>query len=269
MASDIDTIDIEQVVKQTPAIMGVDEAQFLYDMVSRAPVGGAIVEIGSYVGGSTILLAHAARAAHREAVYAIDPHWGTLLWHFPFRRPPSLGRFLENIQQAGLESFVKPIIGFSSVVCRDWNTPISLLWIDGSHWYRAVKQDLLDWEPFVMEGGFVIMHDAIYQKIERNKATHTSKIPGRFFGVEQAAHELLATGRFEMITTVTSLLCVAKKRSGTVWEFRRARLLRPLKSALFFPLEVYLLYYRVGLGEVHGLLGRLGAAIRSLGIPRR
>jgi len=269
MDIDIDNIDIAQIVKEIPSIMAVEEAQFLHDIVYRVPSHGAIVEIGSYLGGSTIILAHAARAGHKGMVYAIDPHRGALLWNLPFGRRLSLEPFLDNIRQAGLSDFVTPLVGSSSKIHRTWNKPISLLWIDGSHWYRAVKQDLLNWEPLVVEGGFIVMHDAVFLKIRRDSVTHTSNIPARFFGVEQAAHEMLKTGRFEVIATVTCLLCVVKKQSGTASEFRRERFLRPFKSIIFFPLEVSLCYYRDVLKVVHQVLGWFGQVARSLGLLRR
>ena len=42
---------------------------------------------------------------------------------------------------------------------KDWSEPISLLWIDGDHRYEVVKADFLGWEPFVVPGGVVVLHD--------------------------------------------------------------------------------------------------------------
>ena len=52
------------------------DAHFLYATARRGPATGAIVEIGSAWGRSTIFLARGSMDAHREEVVAIDPHSG-------------------------------------------------------------------------------------------------------------------------------------------------------------------------------------------------
>jgi Methyltransferase domain len=49
----------------------------------------------------------------------------------------------------------------SKEAAREWRQPIRLLWIDGDHRYESVKQDFLLWEPFVVNGGIIAMHDTI------------------------------------------------------------------------------------------------------------
>ena len=41
----------------------------------------------------------------------------------------------------------------------DWDKPIDILMIDGSHKYEAVKADYEKYEPFVKNGGLIVMHD--------------------------------------------------------------------------------------------------------------
>jgi predicted O-methyltransferase YrrM len=50
------------------------EARALFGLAYAGPGEGAIVEIGSFIGRSTIYLAKGAMAAGRERVTAIDPH---------------------------------------------------------------------------------------------------------------------------------------------------------------------------------------------------
>lgn len=40
-----------------------------------------------------------------------------------------------------------------------WDKPIDILMIDGNHHYEDVKDDYEKYEPFVKEGGLIIMHD--------------------------------------------------------------------------------------------------------------
>jgi len=41
----------------------------------------------------------------------------------------------------------------------DWTDEIDILIIDGEHTYKAVKRDYEKYEPFVKNGGMIIMHD--------------------------------------------------------------------------------------------------------------
>src|SRR5207247_8686993 len=112
------------------------------------PAEGAIVGIGSSRGRSTIIPAAAARAAGREPVVAIDPHLRG-----------SEGQFRANVAAAGLSDRVASLVMRSDEAAATWHDPIRLLWIDGAHGYEAVKGDFTDWEPFVVTGGVIALHD--------------------------------------------------------------------------------------------------------------
>jgi len=136
------------------------EAKYLYSLARFGPGQGSIVEIGSWKGKSTIVLAAGSTISRRENIYAVDPHRGG-----PDQE--SLGlmnidtepEFRANIAAAGVESQVIPIVKGSTDAARDWRGPIRLLWIDGDHSYEAVKSDFLLWEPFVVQGGIIAFHD--------------------------------------------------------------------------------------------------------------
>ena len=94
------------------------EADLLLAAVSRAVASvqnGAIVEIGSYCGKSTVVLGTALSAsgnASGKGIYAIDPHDGIVgaLDQGVQRLRPTRERFLRNIGSAGIAHLVKPII---------------------------------------------------------------------------------------------------------------------------------------------------------------
>ena len=119
------------------------------------------MEIGSWKGKSTIALARGAAKSHREKIYAIDPH----------QVQPEEGyledtksEFLANIKQAAVDGQVVPMIMTSEAAARKWDKPIRLLWIDGDHRYEPANLDFKLWEPFVVEGGIIAMHDTIRKK---------------------------------------------------------------------------------------------------------
>jgi predicted O-methyltransferase YrrM len=148
-------------VYTVPGMLTYDEVDCLYHLGQINHCKGVIVEIGSWQGKSTIALALGAAKAHREKIYAIDPH----------AVQPEEGyledtryAFVANIKRAGVDGQVIPMIMTSKDAARDWRQPIRLLWIDGDHRYESVKQDFLLWEPFVVDGGIIAMHDTIRKK---------------------------------------------------------------------------------------------------------
>jgi Methyltransferase domain len=49
----------------------------------------------------------------------------------------------------------------SQEAAKGWHQPIRLLWIDGDHRYEPAKLDFTLWEPFLVEGGILALHDTI------------------------------------------------------------------------------------------------------------
>lgn len=141
-----------------PGMLSVVEVDCLFQMAQINHCEGVIVEIGSWKGKSTIALARGAAKAHREKIYAIDPH----------SIQPEAGyledtrtEFLENLKQAGVDGQVVPMIMTSEIAAKAWDKPIRLLWIDGDHRYDRASLDFKLWEPFVAEGGIIALHDTI------------------------------------------------------------------------------------------------------------
>jgi len=141
----------------------------------------AIVEIGSYCGASTILLAKAA-GGHRS-VYAIDPHTG-------IENETDEGQSFyvadtwrilnKNIQQAGLADRIRPLRLRSEEAVAKWAGPIGLLFIDGSHRYEDVKKDILLWQRHLLPGSKVVLHDLWTIGVRRVVAEHI--LSNRAFG---------------------------------------------------------------------------------------
>jgi predicted O-methyltransferase YrrM len=152
--------ELEDVYK-VPGMLTRAEVDCLYQLGQVNHCAGVIVEIGSWKGKSTIALARGAAKSHHQTIYAIDPH----------EVQPEEGYledtqadFLANIKRAQVEKQVAPMIMTSEEASRNWQKPIRLLWIDGDHRYEPAKLDFKLWEPFVVEGGIIAMHDTIRKK---------------------------------------------------------------------------------------------------------
>lgn len=148
-------------VYNIPGMLTRDEVNFLYRAGQLGDRDGVIVEIGSFKGKSTIALARGAAKVRKGKIYAIDPHRIQLEEGYT---EDTEAEFLANIRNAGVEDYVLPLIMTSEEANKGWHQPIRLLWIDGDHRYEAAKLDFTLWEPFVVEGGIIAMHDTIRKK---------------------------------------------------------------------------------------------------------
>jgi predicted O-methyltransferase YrrM len=150
-----------EAVYNLPGMLTYDEVDCLYRLGQMNHCSGVIVEIGSWQGKSTIALALGAAKAHHEKIYAIDPH---AIQPEEGYLEDTRSAFMANIRQAGVEGQVIPMIMTSKEAARDWRRSIRLLWIDGDHRYESVKQDFQLWEPFLVDGGIIALHDTIRKK---------------------------------------------------------------------------------------------------------
>ena len=134
------------------------------DRCARAvPSGGRIVEIGSFRGRSTIVLARAAPAD--AEVVAIDPHLGSDRGPQEIAARPGLGdadhaAFRANLERAGVAGRVRHVRALSSEALDAVDGEVDLLFVDGAHRYGPARDDLLRWGARVRAGGVLLVHDA-------------------------------------------------------------------------------------------------------------
>lgn len=135
------------------------EGALLYDFARRCTGRGAIVEIGSWHGRSTIYLAKGSEAGARVPVYAVDPHTGSPEHHDRYGDVWTFDVFKANIARAGVGDLVRPLVMTSEDAARQFDGPVELLFIDGDHAYEAVRSDWELWSPRLVTGGWVVLHD--------------------------------------------------------------------------------------------------------------
>ena len=150
-------------MKDVPGWLTAHEGQFLQKAAfAQKYRDGAIVEIGSFRGKSTIWLALAG-----DRIWAIDPHKGRVSGG---RAAPTLPTFLKNISRAGVRKLVIPVVKTSRDAARRWTKPIKLLFIDGLHDEAHAKEDYRLWSPHVVERGMVAMFLSLVSKWKRSLA---------------------------------------------------------------------------------------------------
>jgi MMP 1-O-methyltransferase len=145
-----------------PGHLGENEARFLGILAACTPGSGSIVEIGSFKGKSTVMLASVAAHYGLGPVVAIDPHTAPSVTDPSIERGSStFDEFLNSLRTSGVESHVEVHRAYSSDVAKQWNRPIRLLWIDGDHTYQGAKSDFDGFSPFLCPGGIVAFHDSL------------------------------------------------------------------------------------------------------------
>jgi len=162
--ADLKTVldDAWEETRKVPGHLEENEARFLGLLAACVPARGAILEIGSFKGRSTVMLAKAASHYGLGPIVAIDPHNSpVLLDHQVNAEASSYRDFLDSLHAAGVSNHVEPHRARSTDVSSSWNRPIRLLWIDGDHSYEGAKKDLDGFLPGLVPFGVVAFHDAL------------------------------------------------------------------------------------------------------------
>lgn len=155
--------DIADSVAAIEGWMTPDQGRRLFDAAARCRPEGRIVEIGSFRGKSTIVLATAA--ADGVEVVAIDPHAGNdrgprELHGFEAEAADDHDVFVANLTAAGVADRVRHVRAFSTAAHVEVGDPIDVLYIDGAHRYAPARRDIVEWGWRVADGGTLLIHDA-------------------------------------------------------------------------------------------------------------
>jgi MMP 1-O-methyltransferase len=146
------------------------EADCLYKLALEAGKKGPCLEIGSYCGKSSVYLGTACKE-NSTVLFSIDHHGGSEeqqpgeeyfdqdLLDKETGKIDTLKHFRKTITDFDLEDTIIPVIGCSAKIGSVWKTPLSLIFIDGSHAYEAVLSDYEIWAINLIVGGYLLFHD--------------------------------------------------------------------------------------------------------------
>ena len=136
-----------------------EELQHLYDSAQQVR-DGCIVEVGSSRGRSTAALALGSKAAHGVPVFAVDPHEPFVGIYGGKFGSEDRTHFFTNMLAIGATDVVRLINLTSRAAAAGWILPVGLLWVDGDHRYRAVREDVLCWLPHLRPDATLVFADA-------------------------------------------------------------------------------------------------------------
>jgi hypothetical protein len=137
------------------------EVRFLALLAACPTAEGEVLEIGSYQGKSTIVLATAGKLNGRTRVVAVDP-----LMYRPWQDPlrgqrDCFPELTSNLKNAGVADLVEFHQMRSQELAGKWNRKVRLLWIDGDHSYPGAKTDFDLFAPHLADGAIVALHDTM------------------------------------------------------------------------------------------------------------
>lgn len=186
-------IGLFPILAQVDGYLFPHEAVFLHDLARFGPGEGAIVEIGSFRGRSTLCFAHGVRGRRTTAIVAVDPHvYGTE------------GELRENLEHFGAAAVVRPIVAPSVAAAAAWMGAVRVLFVDGDHAKESVEADVDAWLPFLAPGGFLVLHDS----------TDLSSFPGP---AEVARMRLTKGALFDAVGTLGGMTWARRAGAAHSW----------------------------------------------------
>ncbi|WKE71949.1 class I SAM-dependent methyltransferase [Streptomyces sp. WP-1] len=196
--------------------MPVDEGLALYAAaVAAGALGLPLLEVGTYCGRSTVLLADAARAAGVTAL-TVDHHRGSEEqqpgwdYHDPETVDPEVGlmdtlpTFRRTLFRAGLEEHVVALVGRSPQVAAVWGGPLGFVFIDGGHTDEHASADYEGWAPHLADGALLAIHDVFPDPTDE----FTGQAPYRVY------LRALASGAFTEVSATGSLRILRRTGAG-------------------------------------------------------
>jgi len=176
-------------IQRIEGLLVPGQEEWLFRAARRLPDGAAIVEIGSYKGRSTTALASACVGTTKH-VYAVDTFNGN---DSDFSQRDFLPAWKESIESNGIVAWTTAVPGISWEVGANWEKPIGMLFIDGSHQFEDVLKDFDAFFPHVVSGGIVAMHDVTegwpgplraWREVVKPKLSNTGAYSSLAFGTK-------------------------------------------------------------------------------------
>lgn len=126
-----------------------EEAICMQWIMKQLPPESKIVELGSFQGRSSIMIASALSTD--SILYCIDNFSESL---------GILSAFMNNIAEYKVNNKIRFLIMDTIEAAKEFeDKSIEIVFLNTNHSYESVKQDLLQWCPKIRMGGFLICND--------------------------------------------------------------------------------------------------------------
>ena len=174
---------IRLLAEAAPGFMPPNEGLALYDAAVAAKPDAPLLEVGTWMGKSTLYLAAAARKRGTKVV-TVDHHRGSeehqegWEYHDPTLVDPAVGlidtlpHYRRTVATAGVEDVVVAVVARSETLASLWSTPLAFLFLDGSHTDESAQRDLACWSPHLAPGGTLAIHDVFPDPADGGQAPY-------------------------------------------------------------------------------------------------
>lgn len=138
-------------------------------VVRALPSSCVMVEIGSFMGSASVLLAGVRKHCGSGILHCVDPFDASGdAFSVPVYEQLLKGTgysslrecFDANISNVGLSDRIVIHQGDAAAVARSWTQPIDLLFLDGDHSPAGARLGYESWEPFLKVGGMLAVHNS-------------------------------------------------------------------------------------------------------------
>lgn len=158
----------KQIIQQATKIEGwlsIEVMDLFIRILKTLPEGSNLLEIGSWKGRSTTLLA--LSMPKNSKLYSLDPFSGSQEHKHLYGKVDTFQDYQKNLKANNIENLVYPIKSTTKDLIKNPIKQINFLFIDGSHEYTDVLADFKYWFPLVNDHGWIAFHDYKWQGVKK------------------------------------------------------------------------------------------------------
>jgi len=154
------------------------------EMVNKFPDNSHFVEIGSWLGKSTSYMAVEIANSDKKIKFDAVDTWLGSDEHKEFLKTLNgslYDKFIENVKP--VLNYINPVIGYSTEVSKNYeDESLDFVFLDASHDYESVKNDIIAWYPKIKSNGIIAGHDYNDVGTEGCEWVGVVKAVNEFFG---------------------------------------------------------------------------------------
>lgn len=166
--------------KKVPGFLTEDESVALAYAVMGLPPNPIIVEIGTFLGQSSIVFAGCLKVKGGGKLHCIDPFDGSGdSFSVPFyqriasrKKIPLREWFESNIARAGLNEWLSVHQGTAETIGLNWSKPIDAIFFDGDQTPQGVRKAYELFSPYLKKGALIILHNSTEREYDDGHDGH-------------------------------------------------------------------------------------------------